>query len=136
MLSLFTLNLYLLAGIMKHIFVFKPKISQFNPTEQYQVRYTSKGHEDCTSHNWIMSLLQWLYFEVQHVIPALLILHKRLTHFMSMFYFYAPWKRLKTSCFLMFSGCRETEHWANMDWSVSLKKQQNWRETIELRKNA
>ena len=38
-----------------------------------------------------------------------------LTQLKPAFHFYNPWKRQKTLGFLMFSGCIEMEHWAEMD---------------------
>ena len=41
-------------------------------------------------------------------------LRKAFTHFRLMFYLYAPWKRQKTSGFLMFSEGINMEHWLEM----------------------
>ena len=41
-------------------------------------------------------------------------LKKRFAHFRSMFPFYTPWKRYKTSGFLMFSAGIERKHWPEM----------------------
>ena len=49
-----------------------------------------------------------------------------LPNFKPMFHFYTPWKRQKTSGFLMFSLGIEKEHWTIGSWCKNKKYALSW----------
>ena len=65
-----------------------------------------------------METLAWKWQKHQDdIIEVLMHFLLTLIHFTSMFYFYTPWKHLKTIGLLMFLWGLELERWCEMYWN-------------------
>ena len=105
------LHLQIIKNGLRHINEFVPNTPFLYPSktsENRKVFWFFQGVEkECIGNKWVKYtslLLHTLY----------------LTHFMPLVSFYSPWKRQKTSSFLIFLGGIERDQWHEMVWAGDL----------------